>query len=246
MNRSGYGIEVMKAPFDGQVSRRTLDQLTAAARSGFGSRIGREDVRQHVLSGDLLHIFRYDGMAVGFGSYNIYDVRLPAGTAADGQHHDAQQSAGAKVLYLNGTAVTDDFKSRSFVSNSLDFAISYDSPRYLALRTQSKVMYYVASKYGITSPRCHGEAPGLEEKAVGSFIAGKLCMDNYEPELFVERGTYGKSLYGIPVTIDKVLVNRLFDDELRIDARRWRLYDSGSGPQGFEKALIINDRPNNN
>jgi hypothetical protein len=192
------------------LSDSSIRELTEATRSGFGSRITYEDAKSHIQSGGFLHVF-VDGIAhVGFASYDL----LMRDKGGDGLESRTEE----RLLYVRGTVVREEYQCSGLFSRSLESIIDETRPDYLVLRTQSPIPYHVLSRRGSTYPSF--ETP--TEKAVGiaAWMASKLGMIGYVPNEFVERGTYGKSLYGKQVESKDQYANRLFCEKLKIDIRR--------------------------
>lgn len=202
-------IERVRNPSARGVEESVIRELAAITRDGFGSDMAYDDAKHHILSGDVLHLFRREGRLAGFASYNSYEF------------------AGKRLLYFSGVVVRRRYQGNGFCSFSMESELGLTSPAYMVMRTQSAVMYSIATRYGTTFPSL--EEPNRDAMEVGSFIAGKLGMRSYDPAEFVERGTYGKSLYtDIPVSGDGA-ANGLFATKLRIDHLRWRRCDRGDG-----------------
>jgi hypothetical protein len=71
------------------------------------------------------------------------------------------------------------------------------------------VIYHIASRLGRTFPSL--DEPDGEAVRIGERIAARLGMRNYEPERFLERGTYGRSLYGRQQRANSALTDEVFD-----------------------------------
>ena len=66
---------------------------------------------------------------VGFASYNKYTILKN------------------DVLYLGGIVVKKDAQSKGFAKFALSEAIRENNPDILAMRTQSALMYHIASRF---------------------------------------------------------------------------------------------------
>lgn len=227
-------LQVVNRPAAFGLPEETVKELAEITKNGFGSDMKYEDAKHHVLSGDVLHLFRRGGGLIGFASYNLYEA------------------GNLSVLYLSGVVVKRGSQGNGFCSFSLELerdGMPYTD--YLAMRTQSPVMYGIAARYGgRTFPSLTRSEPPEQAVSVGLFIAGKLGMKNYEPKGFVERGTYGRALYNEAPRSGNQEINRFFDRELNLDIRRWRLCnrrdgdatpnpDRGSGVHGAQVRPLI-------
>jgi Acetyltransferase (GNAT) family len=197
------------------LSENSIRELTEAARSGFGSAMTSEDVRNHILSGHVLHIFAPNENIVGFASYNLYRAIDHSLIDALSIFDKNQQAEEKKILFVNGMVVKAEYQGRGFLSRSLESMIKESQPAYIALRTQSMVPYHMLSKLGATYPSF--ENPPEEVVMLAALLASRLNMARYVPHEFMERCTYGTSLYGKPAEVRDENVRRLFEEKLKLN-----------------------------
>jgi len=197
------------------LSAENIRELTEAARSGFGSAMTYDDVRNHISSGSVLHVFKNSNEnLVGFASYNLY-------RAIDHSLVDApsignnRQADGKIILFVNGMVVKEEYQGHGLLSESLESVIKEMQPAYIALRTQSMVPYYMLSKLGATYPSF--ENPPEEVVMLAALLASRLNMMRYVPHEFMERCTYGTSLYSKPAEVRNENVRRLFEEKLKLN-----------------------------
>ncbi len=196
-----------------ELSPQEFDALTRATIDGFGSAMTREDTIRHITSGKILYVFeRPDGSLVGFASFNLYGIN--DGSMEDISSITEPTSDGRRILYVNGMVVEKEYQKKGLLSKALEAVINDTEPTHLVLRTQSPVPYHILSKLGPTYPSLG--PPTKEAVEIGSMIASKLGMKRYNPHEFVERRTYGKSLYGNEVNGDQS-TNKLFRERLKLD-----------------------------
>jgi hypothetical protein len=149
-----------------------VSQLTQVAQSAFGTHITEEDVRNHVLTADVLYLLRTADEPVGFSAYTT-------------RMHD-----GACILYLSGIAVQRELQGSGFFNRVNQLALAAEQPDYFAMRTQNPVIYGATKKFvGKIYP--NGETIPEHIKAIGALFAGL----EFDPETFICRRTYGTCLY---------------------------------------------------
>ena len=196
-----------------ELSPQEIDALTRATIDGFGSAMTREDTIRHITSGKILYVFESPNSSlVGFASFNLYGIR--DGVMEDTFNVTERIANVRRILYVNGMVVEKEYQKKGLLSKALETVIRDTEPTHIVLRTQSPVPYHILGKLGMTYPSL--EAPTEDVVEIGSMIAAKLGMERYEPNEFVERGTYGKSLYGEEINGDRN-TNRLFREKLKLD-----------------------------
>jgi len=166
-----------------------VKELVAIARDGFGTFMTEEDVRNHVLNVDFLHLIYVENTLVGFGSYDVFGY------------------LDKKILYINGIVVKKSIQKRGLAIISLNSAINTNNPDILVARTQNPVIYHLISKYAQEIYPNKDDKPGpLYELcvSVGEYVAiSRLDMKKYNKELFFEEGTYSTALNDeIPIIRD--------------------------------------------
>jgi hypothetical protein len=193
---------------EGKKRELSRDALVVA-RQAFGSEMGEEDVYNHVIEfPHILYLARNDEKLVGFSSYREFNL----------QHI-------GNVLYLDGIAVKPEFQREGLFKEINCRQISDGEYRYFAMRTQSQVIYGATkSLKAFLKPNWQMEVypnrelkPTKEVRDLAIHLAkNELGMGDFDPETFVGRKTYGKSLYGqnphYPGAAD------FFEDVLNLDS----------------------------
>ncbi len=177
-----------------------LHQFADIARNAFGKSKKQSDMENHV-KGDTLHLLFHDGELAGFASYIKYEYH------------------GKAILYLNGIAINKNYQKNGLFYGSLSTALGEVNPDYLTMRTQSIVVYR-ATQNLVSCVYPNTNAPEAEAIEIGKYVASKLGMNSYLADQFVERGTYGKSLYGHVPTVDNLELLHLFNSKLGMDNGR--------------------------
>ncbi len=182
-------------------SEPLLDLLTEAAREGFGTEIGREDVRSHTFGADKLFIsYEPDGRLSGFSSVMDFEI------------------SGNKVLYYMGTVVRKKYQGNGLYRQFKEEALSGAFYDFIALRTQNPVIYGAISKLPCLNriypnPAC--ETPLSIQDIASKLAFDKLKMDNFDSASLIGRKTYGASLTPeIPFYSKEV--NGFFEDKLNL------------------------------
>jgi len=96
-----------------------VKELVAIARDGFGTFMTEEDVRNHILNADFLHLIYAENTLVGFGSYDVFGY------------------LDKKILYINGILVKKSIQKRGLAIISLNSAINTNNLNILVARTQN-------------------------------------------------------------------------------------------------------------
>lgn len=155
-----------------------LEDAVRLAAAGFCQPITealREDVRQHLEEGDMIYAVISDEIVVGYAIFRVWD----------------------DILYLGGVILDPEFQGRWIVRRTIRRAHG-DAPnaKYLALRTQSLLMWVAGSKlctkgkWGeVTYAAQLRTSPELD--AIGQRVA-ELTECNYP----VTISQYGGPLYG--------------------------------------------------
>jgi len=171
-----YSIEAILNPREtlSELEQQTLlESLIPVTRDGFGTPVETDDIKNHVLGVDAIYVARFSGGAVVFGSFDHLCI------------------AGERVLYLSGTVFESRHQKKGLLGKILDQAITDANCRYIATRTQNPVIYICLLR------RCAVLYPGGIVKPPEPFrsialaIAQRLGMKSFDPETFVEVGTYG-------------------------------------------------------
>jgi hypothetical protein len=182
-----------------------VEELTRVARDGFGSPITREDVEYHVMVADAIHLMEEVCRAenkpdriIGFSSYGFLNIK------------------GKDLLYLHGIALESALQGNGLFAKSLLAMAACQGLETIAMRTQSPVVYKAAkSLCSDFFPQDYVRTPS-KIRALGEEIGlGFLKMKHFDSATFVDRGTYGKRLYGsIPFCKEH---RPFFNDVMKID-----------------------------
>lgn|GEM_PF-5473816 len=182
-----------------------IDELTRVARDGFGSPITREDVEYHVMVADAIHLMEEVCRAenkpdriVGFSSYG----RISA--------------EGRDLLYLHGIALESALQGNGLFAKSLLAMAECQGLETIAMRTQSPVVYKAAKSLCSDFFPQNGVSMPSRIREIGREIGLVfLKMRHFDSSTFVDRGTYGKCLYGsIPFCKE---YRPFFNDVMKID-----------------------------
>ena len=141
-----------------------VKELVAIARDGFGTFMTEEDVRNHVLNVDFLHLIYVENTLVGFGSYDVFGY------------------LDKKILYINGIVVKKSIQKRGLAIISLNSAINTNNPDILVARTQNPVIYHLISKYAQEMYPNEDGKPGQSHDlcvSIGKHVADRLNMKKY-------------------------------------------------------------------
>lgn len=201
--KSDTGIQrLLHKCFDSDADN-LVKSLAEVATDGFGKPRPEEDVRNHVLQVDRLYL-AFDGAhdkLIAFSSYDYLDMH------------------GCKTLYLCGTVVRKEYQNQGMFDlvNRMELANCPFGPDYFVGRTQNPVIYSAMSR--LVKSAYPSAVPIPEDvKKIGVAIAKeKLHMDDFDPETFVGRGTYGESLYD---EVPYCKARPFFDNTLKINYKR--------------------------
>ena len=198
--QSDNGIQGLLRKYFDCKADNLVKNLAEIATDGFGKERPEEDVRNHVLKVDRLYL-AFDGerdKLVAFSSYDYMDVE------------------GQKVLYLCGTVVRKECQQLGLFEliNRMELTSCPFIPDFFVGRTQNPIIYSAMSKLVKTAYPNKAKIPD-EIKRIGTAIAiEKLRMEDFDPETFVGRGTYGEALYG---QVPNNSARPFFDDVLKIN-----------------------------
>jgi len=153
-----------------------VDELTLIAREGFGSRIERDDVKNHVLNCNELYLIRNLDI-FGFASFDSFDFK------------------DKSCLYLHGIVLKKEAQGCGFFEETNNLAISYGNYDYLCMRTQNPIVYAATNK--IVKNIYPNDSIPENIKELGEFVARDfLKMNKYDKDTMIGKETYGHSLYG--------------------------------------------------
>lgn len=128
-----------------------IGRLAEAASSGFGSDMTYEDVRDHLLGGDVLYLAYQDENPVGFASFLNYDIVLPTLVSGFMRKKQRLENIPHPVFFLDGIVVGKEHQGKGLGSCMIKEEIMHQQDERhqykcqtfgeLAFRTQSPVMY---------------------------------------------------------------------------------------------------------
>lgn len=103
---------------------------------------------------------------------------------------------GKKIVYFGGIMVYPKLQDLNYGCSLIRKAMETVKADYLALRTQNPQMYASFAKVcGDTYP--NGKKIPKDVEEIGNFLAREvLMMSDYDNKTMMEKGTYGKCLYG--------------------------------------------------
>lgn len=194
-----------------------LKGLVRIAKSGFGPQMTEADVRVHVLGGDFVHLLRVDKKEVGFAAYRRFEAGEGKNKEGSGQEREGT------ILYLAGIVVDGEHQGMGLFGLSLGNAIRENRPSYVALRTQNPVVYHrlLRSEHiSAVYPNVSGELASPMIMQVAEIVAERLGMEGMDRHTFVERGTYGQSLYQNNPVSSNEAANDFFRSRLGIKVGR--------------------------
>jgi hypothetical protein len=211
VHRTDTGVVQISAD---SLGKSAIDSLTEVARRGFGTNMDREEVAEHLHAAEILHVFKSQGgKLAGFASYSTMQARVSNPHCGDG----AGEKFGidATVLYLNGIVLDSGLQGKGNFALSAKAVMTLINPHAFALRTQNPAMYSALRKIGLSMGFAHRMFPSLDASSnryaavIAMEIASMLNERNFNPESFVEAGTYGRALNGHVPRVNEE-VERLF------------------------------------
>lgn len=206
-------IEAIKEPKRSLSQKEKQDMgetLLQISRSGFGTNMTRDDVINHVFEKpNLLYLIRDGNKMIGFSSFREFYF-----------------GPGKETLYLDGTVVTPDCQGRGIFRRVSDAQIARGTYDYVTMRTQNPIVYGATCGLGgiagvfpnkdmIEGRASPVMALGEGARDVALQVAERLGMHKFNPDTFVERGTYGVALNN-PIPYHKT-ASKLFDNVLNLN-----------------------------
>lgn len=204
-------VEIIEDP---SANRHELNvgSLIGIARRGFGSEISEEDVARHTLCVDFLHLLYLEEQLAGFASYNRRNI---GGVS--------KQKIGLNkidVLYLSGIVIDNQHQKKGLYGVSIRTAVTNELPAYIAMRTQNPSIYsstllleFIMRLY----PDLNLALPPQDVISIARELSKELGMARMDQHTFVERGTYGQSLYTDEPKSRNPRINTLFDVQLGLN-----------------------------
>lgn len=183
--------------FSGKERKNVIDELTEIARDGFGSGITKQDVEEHVMPSGLMYLIKDKENVIGFSLYDFLNVH------------------GKNILFMNGAVIKKNYQQKGIYSRIKQRVLSEGKFDFAMARTQSPVAYAAIDKlFGRIYP--DGSEIPDDVKEIAELVAkDHLKMKNFNRDTFVEKGTYGKSLYTVVPRHERS--NDFFDNVLKLD-----------------------------
>jgi hypothetical protein len=195
----GYNIERLVSEDLKRFGDETglIENLAAVANSGFGRNIEYNDVRDHLLGGDILYLFRKNDAPVGFVSFLSYTINETS------------------MLFLDGIVISKDHQKQGIATHVISSELEQKDYSVIALRTQSPVMYSTLKSL----PSVKRVYPNLDELPSGTYQTIKeLYSRRYNREIprdLVVRGAR-KGVYSqVPI---HPRYTKFFNETLGVDA----------------------------
>ncbi len=194
------GLTRIDAPQNMADDDLLLDGLTSVTRKGFGTEMGREDVRAHAFEPDVLYLIYAENNYAGFATFEHY------------------KQDDKNVLFLEGIVLDPKYQGCGLFSRVVEKELAEFDADILAMRTQNPAVYRATQNLRQTKQIFPNENDVPENvKHFAEDLADmkyKLTLDDN----FVMRNVYGCSLNG---TRPECSSNYFFDKHLKID------YDKG-------------------
>jgi GNAT superfamily N-acetyltransferase len=188
----GYYVHHPKDVLTAQEKNELFMLLYPVALSAFGKQdnpSAKEDVHNHLFSGDGLIVVMDNDRAVAFRMWNVFT-------------HETE----GMILYLAGMCVHREYQGKGIGSSLLHYVLNHlQNCVHVVLRTQSPVMKKCFDQaIGAVSFPNGDEIPD-SVKNVGAFVARCLKDNFYDKNSLISVGVYGSSLYeSVPVTCDTI------------------------------------------
>lgn len=190
------GLTRIDAPKNMAEDDLLLDGLTQVTRKGFGTEMGREDVRAHVFEPDILYLIHAENEYIGFATFEHY------------------KQDNKNVLFLEGIVLDPKYQGCGLFSRVVEKELDEFDADILAMRTQNPAVYRATENLKQTKqifPNEQGIPENIKKLAEGlADMKYKLTLD----DKFVMRNVYGCSLNG---TRPECNSNSFFDEHLKID-----------------------------
>lgn len=194
----------------GALTDETFSNFEMIARNAFGSDTPRKDrIQKRMLESDFTYLFYINKELIGFAFFKNQNI------------------GGSNVLYLDTIVVEQKNQGKGFFYDCLQDAVDRFKPQYIAMRTQSRVLYHAMTKLAERNNAKlypSGNAPNKEVTRIAASIAEEVKADSFDDKLFVERGVYmkllGQQLYTKEPQVADRYTNRLFDEVFHIDMKR--------------------------
>jgi len=153
-----------------------LKDLIGPTRTGFGTPVETDDIRNHVLNVDTIYVVGEPANLepVGFGSFSHLDL------------------AGAPVLYWCGVVLAEEHQGKGLMGQVLDRAIEESDCEFIATRTQNPIIYAALhQRCVVLYPNGRRAQPPQPFAQIALALAQRLKMEDFDPDTCTEHGTYG-------------------------------------------------------
>ena len=204
-------VEIIENP-SANKHELNVGSLIGIARRGFGSEISEEDVVRHTLCVDFLHLLYLEGQLAGFASYNRRNI--------EGVSKQKISLTKIDVLYLSGIVIDNQHQKKGLYGVSIRTAVTNELPAYIAMRTQNPSVYsstllleFIMRLY----PDLSLDLPPQDVISIARELSKELGMVKMDQQTFVERRTYGQSLYTHEPKSGDSRINTLFDVQLGLN-----------------------------
>lgn len=174
--KEGYSIRVIQKPQESlsePKQQELVEKLIPVARSGFGTLVGANDIKNHVLRVNVVYVATYSKEPVGFGSFDHLFL------------------AGKKVLYLNGVVFAAEHQRKGLMGKVIERAIAESDCEFIVTRTQNPVIYVCLSKKCRVLYPNSNTTPPEPFRSIAISMAKRLKMKRLNPNTLIEIGTYG-------------------------------------------------------
>lgn len=131
------------------------------------------------------------------------------------------RTVDGEIIYLSGVVTAPPYQGKGVASDIIRWATKREEVKWLAARTQNPAMCESLKRVcDQISPSLSGETPPENHMRRGERIAKMLGMSQYDRTAMIEKGTYGKSLYGekiCPTLDDDIVLNAAFKEMVKAE-----------------------------
>ena len=131
------------------------------------------------------------------------------------------RTVDGEMIYLSGVVTAPPHQGKGVASEMIRWSAKMEDVKWFAARTQNPAMRESLKRVcDQISPPLSGERPPENHMSRGERIARMLGMSRYDRTAMIEKGTYGKSLYGEEVcpTLDNdIVLNAAFRRIVKVE-----------------------------
>ncbi|MDE1768445.1 MAG: GNAT family N-acetyltransferase, partial [Candidatus Micrarchaeota archaeon] len=174
--KDGQEVYIEKVSKPERLETETINALISLTRKGFGREdMDREEVLDHILETDILHLLKIDGRLIGFASYSVFDMNIRP-----------NPTFPRRILYLNGVVMDKESQGKGVGPASILEALKEHLPDALTLRTQNPAMYSAVKKISAGIGLEHKLFPSLrnvvdvEARDIAKGLSEKLREKHYD------------------------------------------------------------------